>query len=59
MEAYEDTSQTVQNNRLLILPSYCRQPISETLVLSTAGISILLREEKKKKKDSEKRRKEM
>ena len=50
MEAYEDTSQTVQNNRLLILPSYCRQPISETLVLSTAGISILLREEKKKKK---------
>ena len=50
MEAHEDTSQTVQKNRLLILPSYCYQPISETLVLSTAGISILLREERKKKK---------
>ena len=47
----EITSQTVQKNRLLILPSYCYQPISETLVLSTAGISILLREERKKKKE--------
>ena len=51
MEAHEDTSQTVQKNRLLILPSYCYQPISETLVLSTAGLSILLREERKKKKE--------
>ena len=51
MEVHEDTSQTVQKNRLLILPSYCYQPISETLVLSTAGISILLREERKKKKE--------
>ena len=50
------SSQTVQKNRLLILPSYCRQPVSETLVLSAACISVLLRQGKEK---SEKRRKEM